>query len=235
MRGYLDTLDMPDIALDEDTRRRYLDTVRGETRRLERIVTDLLDLARFENGVAALDARVFAIERAVRVGRAPVRARGRSSPGSTIRTHVADVGRSADRPIRIASIRRSAISSPTRCGTRRRAARSISRRARQRRRLSAVGDRLGRRHRARARRRTCSIGSTRSMRRGRGGTRAGAASACRSSRRSSSAMAARSPSPAGRARTAFVITLPQARGAAERGGVGHQSTCRRTCSRRPRP
>ena len=39
---------------------RYLDTVRGETRRHERIVRDLLDLARFENSVASHDARVFA-------------------------------------------------------------------------------------------------------------------------------------------------------------------------------
>jgi signal transduction histidine kinase len=63
MRGYLDTLEMPEMALDDEKRRRYLDTVRGETRRLERIVADLLDLARFENRVAALDVRVFDVER----------------------------------------------------------------------------------------------------------------------------------------------------------------------------
>jgi signal transduction histidine kinase len=63
MRGYLDTLDMPEIALDEDKRRRYLETVRRETQRLERIVVDLLELARFENAAAALDARVIAIGR----------------------------------------------------------------------------------------------------------------------------------------------------------------------------
>jgi signal transduction histidine kinase len=63
MRGYLDTLHMPDIHLDQATRNRYLETVELETRRLERIVKDLLDLARYENGVARLDERVFAVER----------------------------------------------------------------------------------------------------------------------------------------------------------------------------
>jgi signal transduction histidine kinase len=63
MRGYLDTLEMPDLALDDETRRRYLDTVRSETRRLERIVMDLLDLARYENGVAPLDTQVLDVGR----------------------------------------------------------------------------------------------------------------------------------------------------------------------------
>ena len=63
MRGYLDTLDMPDIVLDEEKRRRYIETTRRETLRLERIVGDLLELARFENGVASLDPRVIATER----------------------------------------------------------------------------------------------------------------------------------------------------------------------------
>ena len=89
MRGYLDTLEMPDITLDEEKRRRYLDTVRGETRRLERIVIDLLDLARFENSVASLDARVFAIER---VFTSVVRRYERETTlaGIDIRTHVAE-------------------------------------------------------------------------------------------------------------------------------------------------
>jgi signal transduction histidine kinase len=63
MRGYLDTLDMPEIVLDEDKRRRYVDTARRETIRLERIVADLLELARFENDVASIEPRVIAIER----------------------------------------------------------------------------------------------------------------------------------------------------------------------------
>jgi hypothetical protein len=63
IRGYLDTLDIPSIAADDEKRHRYLDTVRGETGRLERLVLDLLDLARFEDSVTSLAPRVFAIER----------------------------------------------------------------------------------------------------------------------------------------------------------------------------
>src|SRR5256885_7390428 len=53
MRGYLDTLHMPEVALDASTRDRYLNIVRRETGRLERLVSDLLDLARYENAVAS--------------------------------------------------------------------------------------------------------------------------------------------------------------------------------------
>jgi two-component system OmpR family sensor kinase len=63
MCGYLETLQMSDLALDEPTRDRYLKTLHRETRRLDRIVQDLVDLARLENGVGALDVRVFALER----------------------------------------------------------------------------------------------------------------------------------------------------------------------------
>lgn len=63
IRGYIDTLRMPDVELDAATRHLYLETVRHETNRLERIVMDLLDLARHENGGVALDVRVFAVER----------------------------------------------------------------------------------------------------------------------------------------------------------------------------
>jgi signal transduction histidine kinase len=63
MRGYLETLEMPEIALDEDRRRRYLETARRETLRLDRIVNDLLELARFENAVATIEPRVVAVER----------------------------------------------------------------------------------------------------------------------------------------------------------------------------
>jgi two-component system, OmpR family, sensor kinase len=63
IRGYLETLRMPEVIMDPPTRERHLDTVDRETRRLERIVADLLDLARFENNAAPLDVRLFAIER----------------------------------------------------------------------------------------------------------------------------------------------------------------------------
>ncbi len=54
MRGYLETLSMPDFPLDEPTRLRYLSIIGDETARLERIVGDLLDLARLEGGGTSL-------------------------------------------------------------------------------------------------------------------------------------------------------------------------------------
>jgi len=59
MRGYLETLQMDD-GLELERRRRYLGTVMDETLRLERIVADLVDLARVETHAGALDVRVFA-------------------------------------------------------------------------------------------------------------------------------------------------------------------------------
>jgi signal transduction histidine kinase len=50
MRGYIETLRMPEFDLDEATRSRYLGIVGDETARLERIIRDLLDLARLEGG-----------------------------------------------------------------------------------------------------------------------------------------------------------------------------------------
>ena len=56
MRGYLETLSMPELALDRETRARYLAIIGDETARLERIIGDLLDLAKLEGGGA------FAVE-----------------------------------------------------------------------------------------------------------------------------------------------------------------------------
>lgn len=51
MRGYLETLNMSgEMGLDDATRARYLAIVTEETARLERIIGDLLDLARVEGG-----------------------------------------------------------------------------------------------------------------------------------------------------------------------------------------
>jgi signal transduction histidine kinase len=63
MRGYIETLRMPEVALDDQRRERYFATIDRETRRLERIVKDLLDLARYEHGGVVLQPRVFDIER----------------------------------------------------------------------------------------------------------------------------------------------------------------------------
>ncbi len=50
IRGYLETLSMPDVVRDETTRERYVRIVTEETLRLEAIIGDLLDLARLEGG-----------------------------------------------------------------------------------------------------------------------------------------------------------------------------------------
>jgi two-component system sensor histidine kinase BaeS len=50
MRGYIETLSMNELALDPATRDRYLRIIDDETHRLERIIGDLLDLARLEGG-----------------------------------------------------------------------------------------------------------------------------------------------------------------------------------------
>jgi signal transduction histidine kinase len=54
MRGYLETLSMSDLEIDVPTRERYLQIISEETHRLERIVGDLLDLARLEGGGTTL-------------------------------------------------------------------------------------------------------------------------------------------------------------------------------------
>jgi two-component system OmpR family sensor kinase len=50
IRGYVETLAMPELAIDEPTRRRYLNIVEEETHKLEAIIGDLLDVARLEEG-----------------------------------------------------------------------------------------------------------------------------------------------------------------------------------------
>ena len=50
MRGYIETLTMPEVSLDPQTRQRYMGIVTDETHRLEQIIGDLLDLARLEGG-----------------------------------------------------------------------------------------------------------------------------------------------------------------------------------------
>ena len=53
IRGYTETMAMPDLRLDEETRHRYLGIVADETERMEHIIGDLLDLARLEGGGGA--------------------------------------------------------------------------------------------------------------------------------------------------------------------------------------
>jgi signal transduction histidine kinase len=62
MRGYLETLAMAELRLDPATRERYLAIVDEETRRMERIVADLLDLARLEGGGSPLRREFVDVE-----------------------------------------------------------------------------------------------------------------------------------------------------------------------------
>jgi signal transduction histidine kinase len=50
IRGYVETLGMAEVSLDQPTRQRYLGIVEEETHKLEAIIGDLLDLARLEGG-----------------------------------------------------------------------------------------------------------------------------------------------------------------------------------------
>lgn len=50
IRGYVQTLSMSEVPLDDETRKRYLSVVDQETYKLETIIGDLLDLARLEGG-----------------------------------------------------------------------------------------------------------------------------------------------------------------------------------------
>ena len=62
MRGYIETLSIPALSADGATRERYLGIVDEETRRLEHIIGDLLDLARLEGGGPGMRMDSVAIE-----------------------------------------------------------------------------------------------------------------------------------------------------------------------------
>ena len=62
IRGYTQTLAMPELAMDQDTRSRYFDIVDRETYKLEAIIGDLLDLAKLEGGGSTLSIERVAVE-----------------------------------------------------------------------------------------------------------------------------------------------------------------------------
>jgi len=62
MRGYLETLRMPEMALDSETRSRYTGIVSDEVERLALLVGDLLDLAILEEGRLRLEIEDVAVE-----------------------------------------------------------------------------------------------------------------------------------------------------------------------------
>jgi signal transduction histidine kinase len=54
IRGYTETLSMPEVPLEPQTRLRYLGIISDETQKLESLIGDLLDLARLEGGGGTL-------------------------------------------------------------------------------------------------------------------------------------------------------------------------------------
>src|SRR5439155_1155417 len=54
VRGYIETLTMPELQLDGTTRTRYLGIIGDEAARLERLIGELLDLATLEGGGGTL-------------------------------------------------------------------------------------------------------------------------------------------------------------------------------------
>ena len=55
IRGYVETLGMTELKIDEATRAKYLDIANQETHKLEAIIGELLDLARLEGGGDTLE------------------------------------------------------------------------------------------------------------------------------------------------------------------------------------
>ena len=55
IRGYVETLGMTELKIDDETRAKYLDIAHQETHKLEAIIGELLDLARLEGGGEKLE------------------------------------------------------------------------------------------------------------------------------------------------------------------------------------
>jgi signal transduction histidine kinase len=62
IRGYTETLAMPNLTVDPPTRARYFDIVDKETYKLEAIIGDLLDLAKLDDGGGTLTIERLAVE-----------------------------------------------------------------------------------------------------------------------------------------------------------------------------
>lgn len=55
LRTYLETLQLDDFPLDDQTRRQYLEVAMAEVLRMDRLVSDILDLARLDTGEVTLE------------------------------------------------------------------------------------------------------------------------------------------------------------------------------------
>ena len=179
MRGYLETLTMPELTLDEATRGRYLTIISDETNRLERLIGELLDLARLDGGGGSLQiervpvAELF--DRVTARHEHALRSRRASRCETSIEPGAEQVTGDRDRLEQaLQNLAANAIRYAPRGSTLRLAAQAGRRRRR------AVGrGRRRRRHRAPSICRTSSIASTRRTRRG-SGSKAAAVWGCRS-------------------------------------------------------
>ena len=131
IRGYIETLSMPELTLDDPTRQRYLDIVHEETHKLEAIIGDLLDLARLEGGADTLKPTTVNVDRSVRRALPTATARdGRARHPA--RDRAARSVRRRSGATRRGSSRRYRTWPRTRSATRRRRAHRPARRARGR-------------------------------------------------------------------------------------------------------
>jgi signal transduction histidine kinase len=62
IRGYIETLGMQELKLDDGTAAEYLEIADEETHKLEAIIGDLLDLARLEGGGDTLDSDAVLVD-----------------------------------------------------------------------------------------------------------------------------------------------------------------------------
>jgi signal transduction histidine kinase len=95
IRGYIETLRMRDLPISDEDRARYLRVVDDETVRLERLIGDLLELARMEAGGPGLDRQALAVASLwdrLRDRHAPAAA----TAGVTLTFEAADVHGTAD-------------------------------------------------------------------------------------------------------------------------------------------
>jgi len=87
VRGYIETLTMPEVPLDETTRTRYLGIIGDEAARLERLIGELLDLATLEGGGGTLRREPVKIE-ALFARVAARHERGLEQAGVTLHTSI---------------------------------------------------------------------------------------------------------------------------------------------------
>lgn len=95
IRGFVEPL-LDGTTTDEETRQRYLGIIRAETERLGRLVKDIMDMGRLDEGRRQLEITPFSLGEVVRIAVAKVRPRAEEK-GIGIRSEVPEVAVEADR------------------------------------------------------------------------------------------------------------------------------------------